>query len=207
MGTDGRRWEGKFEFKSKTNEFGFSDLPPRLERLPLHLYFRLPRCAGRAISSPMEIRSATPQDVPAVLPMVAAICALHESWDSAKYGFVEHPEQRYARWLPSRAGDPRAVFLVADAGDRLAGFLIGTIETEIPIYRLKEFGFIHDVWVEAEYRHEGVGRQLTMAAVGRFHELGMKQVRLDTAAVNEAARKLFQSCGFRPSTIEMLLEL
>jgi ribosomal protein S18 acetylase RimI-like enzyme len=159
------------------------------------------------MSSPMQIRPAVPGDVPAVLPMVAKICALHESWDPAKYGFVEHPERMYARWLPSRADDPRAVFLVADAGDRLAAFLIGTVETEIPIYRLKEFGFIHDLWVEEEYRHEGVGRQLVMAAVQRFHELGVKQMRLDTADANEAARKLFQSCGFRTSVVEMLMEL
>jgi ribosomal protein S18 acetylase RimI-like enzyme len=155
----------------------------------------------------MDIRPATPEDVPAVLPMVAKICALHEAWDPAKYGFLDHPEQRYARWLPSRANDPRAVFLVADAGERLAGFLIGTIENEIPIYRLKEFGFIHDLWVEEEYRHEGVGRQIVMAAVQRFHELGMKQIRLDTASANDAARKLFQSCGFRVSVIEMLMEM
>lgn len=30
----------------------------------------------------MLIRPATIADVPAVLPMVAKICALHESWDS-----------------------------------------------------------------------------------------------------------------------------
>ena len=35
----------------------------------------------------------------------------------------------------------------------LVGFLIATVEREIPIYRLHEFGFIHDLWVEPEYRN------------------------------------------------------
>jgi ribosomal protein S18 acetylase RimI-like enzyme len=156
----------------------------------------------------MEIRPAQVADVEGVLPMVAKICALHEAWDPAKYGFLPHPEERYRRWLGTRSGDERSVFLVADDGKgRLAGFLIGTVETEIPIYRLKEYGFIHDLWVEEEFRHEGIGRQLTMAAVERFAAMGVKQVRLDTAAANEPARKLFESCGFRPSAIEMLMEL
>src|SRR5947209_5612511 len=156
----------------------------------------------------MDIRPAVADDVPAVLPMVAQIAALHEQWDPAKYGFLPNPGERYRGWLTARATDPRAVFLVAEREPgKLVGFLIGTVEHEIPIYRLKEFGFVHDVWVEPDYRHEGVGRQLTMMAVERFRAIGVRQIRLDTAAANEAARALFAACGFRPSVTEMLLEL
>lgn len=155
----------------------------------------------------MDIRPATSSDIPAVLPMVAKICALHEAWDPAKYGFLPEPQERYRRWLGARASDPRSVFLVAEREGRLAGFLIGTIEEEIPIYRLKEFGFIHDLWVEEQYRHEGIARQMVMLAVEKFKSAGVHQVRLDTAAANDPARKLFASCGFRPSTTEMLMEL
>lgn len=161
----------------------------------------------------MLIRTATPDDVPAVLPMVAKICALHQSWDPAKYGFRDRPAEMYRRWMTTRADDPRSVFLVAQrpANDAqpsiLAGFIVGTVETEIPIYRLHEFGFLHDLWVEEAYRHEGVGRQLVMRAIEQFARIGVPQVRLDTAAVNEPARGLFRACGFRIDTMEMLLEL
>lgn len=161
----------------------------------------------------MDIRPATPADVPHVLPMVAAIASLHESWDPAKYGYIPNVAERYRNWLTARATDDRAVFLVAErppsAGEpaKLVGFLIATIEAEIPIYRVKSFGFIHDLWVDPEYRHEGLARQMTMLAIERFRALGADQVRLDTAAPNDAARNLFAQCGFRPSTTEMLLEL
>ena len=161
----------------------------------------------------MEIRPATIADVPALLPMVAAIAALHEGWDAAKYGYLPKPEERYRGWLTGRATDARSVFLVAEraaAGEQTAGvvgFLVGTVEKEIPIYRLTEYGFIHDVWVEAAYRHEGLGRQLVMLAVEKFREMGVAQIRLDTAAPNDAARAMFAHCGFRVSTIEMICEL
>ncbi|WP_250122243.1 GNAT family N-acetyltransferase [Chroococcidiopsis sp. CCMEE 29] len=158
----------------------------------------------------MLIRPATPADVPAVLPMVAAVCALHESWDAAKYGFLPNPAQRYERWLIAQATNDRSVFLVAEDDVELGGlvaFLIATIEREIPIYRLKEFGFIQDLWVEPEYRHAGIARQMVRLTVERFKQMGVKQIRLDTAAANDAARRLFSACGFRPSTIEMLIEL
>jgi ribosomal protein S18 acetylase RimI-like enzyme len=159
----------------------------------------------------MDIRPATPQDVPAVLPMVAKVCAFHESLDPAKYAFRDDPARMYHDWLVARSTDRRSVFLVADAGRggeaKLVAFLVGTVEREIPIYRLKEFGFIHDLWVEEKYRNEGIARQMVTLAVERFGEMGVRQVRLDTAAANEPARNLFAACGFRPSITEMLLEL
>jgi ribosomal protein S18 acetylase RimI-like enzyme len=155
----------------------------------------------------MNIRPASVADIPAILPMVARICALHEAWDPAKYGFLPNPQDRYRRWLTARVGDERSVFLVVEREDRLIAFLIGDVEEEIPIYRVKEFGFIHDLWVEEEYRHEGIARQMVMLAIERFKSAGVQQIRLDTAAENEPARKLFASCGFRLSTMEMLLEM
>ena len=55
----------------------------------------------------MTIRPATVVDVPAVLPMVAKICAFHEQLDPAKYPFRPNPADMYAKWLPARATDPR----------------------------------------------------------------------------------------------------
>jgi GNAT superfamily N-acetyltransferase len=155
----------------------------------------------------MDIRPATSDDVTAVSPMVAKVAALHESWDPAKFGYKPHPELMYRGWLTARSTDPRSVFLVADRDGKLVGFLIATVEQEIPIYRLAEYGFVHDIWVEPDYRNEGIARQLVMLAIEKFRAMGVSQVRGDTAAVNEPARNLLKSCGMRPSTIEMLIEI
>jgi ribosomal protein S18 acetylase RimI-like enzyme len=161
----------------------------------------------------MTIRPATVADVPAVLPMVQKLATLHQRWDPARYDYKPNTAEMYRKWLAARAEDPHSVFLVADH-DRLlsdvpflVGFLVGTIEKPIPIYRIDRFGFIHDLWVEEDYRHEGLGRQMTMLAMEKFRDLGVKQVRLETAAANEPARKLFASCGFRTASAEMLAEM
>ncbi len=156
----------------------------------------------------VTIRPARLEDVPAVLPMVGRTCALHESLDPAKYGFLPEPQRRYERWLAERTTDPSGVFLVAQAEDgRLVGFLVGASEREIPIYRTQAYGFFHDLWVEPAYRRAGVARQLVMQGVQRFAQLGLSQVRLDVSVRNEPALRLFESCGFRPAVVEMLVEL
>lgn len=155
----------------------------------------------------MEIRSATTNDVRSVLPMVGRLIELHTKWDTAR--FETHPNvlAGYEHWLAARATDPSSVFLVAQQGESLVGFLIGTVEASIPIYRVAKFGFIHDLWVEPGYRNEGLASSMTLLALERFKSIGVTQVRLETAVQNDPARTLFVSCGFRTSTHEMLCEI
>ncbi|WAL59990.1 GNAT family N-acetyltransferase [Thermocoleostomius sinensis] len=159
----------------------------------------------------MIIRTATLTDIPSMLPLVAKTCAFHQALDPAKYGFLPNPEQRYMSWLDQLMKNSRHVCLVAEdsigSDPVLVALLIATVEREIPIYRVKEYGFIHDLWVEEAYRHRGVARQLIQRAIEHFRQVGVEQVRLDTAANNEIARKLFTTCGFRVSMVEMLIEL
>ncbi|MDX2213026.1 MAG: GNAT family N-acetyltransferase [Oculatellaceae cyanobacterium bins.114] len=160
----------------------------------------------------MLIRPATVDDIPAVLPMVTKICALHQEWDNAKYGFLPDPEQRYQPWLIAQTKEPKSVFMVAEDDTprhppQLVAFLIATTEAEIPIYQIQEYGFIHDLWVEPDYRHTGIGRLLVKRAIAQFNQMGVQQIRLDVAVANEGAKRLFQSCGFRFSISEMLIEL
>jgi ribosomal protein S18 acetylase RimI-like enzyme len=89
----------------------------------------------------------------------------------------------------------------------ILAFLLATVEREVPIYLIREYGFIHDLWVEDTHRQQGLARQLVQQAIAHFKQMGVEQVRLDTAAANETARKLFVACGFRVSVVEMLIEL
>ncbi|MCS7033836.1 MAG: GNAT family N-acetyltransferase [Phycisphaerae bacterium] len=159
----------------------------------------------------MNYRPATTADVPAVLTMVRQIAALHEQWDRERCGLKGDPTRSYDPWLRARCSDPESVFLVAETGPpgqtRLVAYLVGTVEKEIPIYWMPRCGWIHDLWVEEDFRHEGIGRQLTLLAIERFAALGVSQVRLQTASANDAGRRLFESCGFRECCREMLFSI
>lgn len=155
----------------------------------------------------MMLRTAQIADIPQLLPLIGKICALHQAWDPAKYGFCHQPEQRYESWLGKLVANPRHLCLVVEDQTQLISFLIATVEKEIPLYQLSEFAFVHDLWVEAAYRQRGVARQLVERTIAHFTDLGIAQIRLDTAIANESARALFLDCGFRPSTVELLIEL
>lgn len=157
--------------------------------------------------SAVVVREATVADVRAILPMVRAICAMHEKLDPSRYAMLPGVVSMYETWLPRRIADPKSVVLVGESGSRVVAFLVAEVESNIPIYRLKRFGFVHDVWVEPAARGAGIARALALRAVERFRAMGVKQIRLETAADNPGARALFTSCGFRTATIDMLIDL
>jgi ribosomal protein S18 acetylase RimI-like enzyme len=156
----------------------------------------------------MNIRAATIDDIPRVLPMVRAICSLHQLHDPERFAVRPDVLERYAAWLPARIKDAKSIFLVAESGTTtLAGFLVGTVEPEVPIFWVPECGWIHDLWVEPAFRRKGVAHSLTTRAAEHFRNLGIAQVRLHTAHFNDASRALFTQAGFRPCVVEMLLPL
>lgn len=154
----------------------------------------------------VQIRAANAGELTTVLSMVGKICAFHQKLDPSKFAVVEGFAEKYGHWLRQQINDPRSVFLVATAEGQLAAFLVGTIDRAVPIYRVSTYGYIRDLWVEEDYRRTGIGRKMVETAIARFTQLGVKQVRLEIAAGNRSAPGFFESCGFRRSAIEMLIE-
>jgi len=160
---------------------------------------------------PWHIRRALLSDVDALFPMLEKLCAMHKALEPARYDFLPHLRSLYDPWLKKIIVNPRHLVLVAETTDtqssQLVGFLLSSVEEEIPIYHVKEYGFIHDLWVEQDYRKHGMGRQLVEGAIAHYRQHNIPQVRLSTILDNEGARQLYASCGFRISTIDMLIEL
>ena len=62
---------------------------------------------------------------------------------------------------------------------------------------------LHDVFVSSGARRGGVGRALVDAMARALEALGAPRVVLSTMVGNEAAQRVFRSCGFRPTMMEM----
>jgi len=154
----------------------------------------------------IAIRAGAAGDVAGLTRMIEQSCAMHRQWDRAKFGFIGEAVPMYRRWLMQHADDASSVFVIAAANERLIAFAIGTTERAAPIFEPATYGFIRDFWVDADWRRYGVGREVLRALIDGFHAIDIGQIRLETAAVNDPARRFFSACGFRPSAVEMLSE-
>jgi ribosomal protein S18 acetylase RimI-like enzyme len=62
---------------------------------------------------------------------------------------------------------------------------------------------VEDVFVSADARGSGLGRELVTFAIERARERGCRRLELDTADDNAAAQGLYRSLGFRDNGIFM----
>jgi GNAT superfamily N-acetyltransferase len=154
------------------------------------------------------IRRAESRDTAQLGELGIALMQAHYAFDDRR--FLE-PNQAdaagYAHFLRSQLDDDESVVLVAEQRDRIVGYVYAAVEPLSWKDLRDECGYIHDLLVTDAARGRGAGDALLDAAIEWLRERGMPRVVLGTAAQNENARRLFARRGFRPTMIEMTLEL
>ncbi|MGD9587281.1 MAG: N-acetyltransferase family protein [Pyrinomonadaceae bacterium] len=104
-----------------------------------------------------------------------------------------------------RAEDARV--LVAELGSDIVGFAYLEFEERNYEELVAKGVWLHDIFVEPTSRSDGVGKALMEAAIAAAAEMGGDKLLLATAAKNLAGRDFFEHFGFRPTMIEMTLDL
>jgi ribosomal protein S18 acetylase RimI-like enzyme len=172
-------------------------------------------CRYNARMEPLAINisRAALADLPAVVDLCMSVEAQHEAYWPLRWKTRPGIREGYLRWLTKRLDEPRMLILAAkvtptpDAPPMVAGALLATIETEIPIYTYTEYAFIHDMAVAAEHRRRGIAKALLAHARDWTKQMGLNQLRLMVAQQNLEAQITFDHFGFRKTYQEMVLPL
>lgn len=65
------------------------------------------------------------------------------------------------------------------------------------------FGYIDELFVEEEFRGQGIGRALIAACEEAGRALRLKLIMIGVVAGNARARKTYEAAGFSPYTIDL----
>ena len=122
----------------------------------------------------MNIRSATPTDVPAILAIERS-CSTAAHWSEAEYRFVFDP-----------GATPRSLLIAEEFA--IVGFIV--VRTLGPEWE------IENVAVAAEHRGRGVGKALVLATFELAKSRHAESIFLEVRASNAAARALYSRAGF-----------
>jgi ribosomal protein S18 acetylase RimI-like enzyme len=156
----------------------------------------------------LSIRPARLDDAPALGRMGAALVRLHHSYDPERFMTPEEDlESGYRWWLSRELKREGAVVLVAEREGAVVGYAYATVEGRDWNALLDAHGELHDVWVDESVRGAGVGGLLVEELVRQLKAQGVPRVILMTASRNEAARRLFERLGWRPTMVEMTREV
>ncbi len=99
------------------------------------------------------------------------------------------PAYRFSRGAMKRfAEDPRARVVVAECGERMAGFAILHVEEEV--------GYVVTLDVAEEFRRQGVARTLMQTMEREAWDEGCVEMSLHVAPENEAAIRFYEREGY-----------
>ncbi|MCP4571794.1 MAG: GNAT family N-acetyltransferase [bacterium] len=147
----------------------------------------------------MQVRSALPEDIPAIVDLWVEFMDFHTTLDP---DFVRGQDS-VAHWTEYVTGLLDAAdhcVLVADDEDVLAGYIVA-IAKEIPPYRtIRKYGYLQEIGVARRFRRQGVGRRLVAAAEEWMRAQGVPHAEVRIYVNNDASQRLFRSAGFAPHT-------
>ncbi len=143
--------------------------------------------------STITIRTARPEDAPAILEHVRPIFAEGEFVLSTPDDF-RMTEEKETAWLQANRDDPGNLVIVAEYDGRIIGMLNFHSEERKRVRHHGELGMsVHKAW-----RDKGVGRALlqTLLAWAEQHPV-LEKVCLQVFATNTRAIALYTSLGFK----------
>lgn len=131
-----------------------------------------------------EVRRAGPSDLDAICGVYDRVVS-EERWLGTEpgYDFGERRD-RWKRQLEENANG----WFVAVSGGNVAG--------AISMHGHEEFGLTLGMFVDAPFRGKGAGRALLQAAIDWARSQGEPHLSLLVFSHNEAAIRLYESCGF-----------
>lgn len=89
---------------------------------------------------------------------------------------------------------PTSVFLVAEAGARIAGYVVGDVVDGT-------VGYIVTIAVDPVNQGQGLGRALLNVAMQHLGDLGARLIRLHVNVSNYTALRLYHSSGFHSVSV------
>ncbi len=142
----------------------------------------------------MEIRSATQQDLSAIVALIAK-----DKLGQLREDFRDPLPKKYYDAYENIFGDPNQELMVMETK---SGQIIGTLQLSFIQYLTYQGGIraqIEAVRVHEDYRGQGIGQQLFQWAIQRAKEKKAHLVQLTTDKKRPEALKFYENLGFTAS--------
>lgn len=153
----------------------------------------------------VEYRQAKPSDLKALLPLVEAYA--REQQQQTPINALTENFMEFARSGIAQAVEhPAACVMVAEdavAGKiRMAGYAVGMAQEPPPIFEQEMYTFISDLYVDPDYRRQGIATSLIERVRGWGWVKGINRLSL-VLAPGSPGMRLYERLGFKPIQVMM----
>jgi ribosomal protein S18 acetylase RimI-like enzyme len=142
-----------------------------------------------------RVRGANRRDLPSLVSLWQEMMDFHRSYD-ARFRFSPNAPREVERHLLETLRSRAARILVAEAEQRIIGYIVGEAHARRPIYPVGTYGFISDICVSSAWRRRGVGSALVRALESWFAVQKVTSIELFAAALNPHSIAFWRAMGY-----------
>lgn len=155
----------------------------------------------------LKTRRAERSDIAALSRFGVELARLHCSFDSQRFTVAEPQDSMFEEFFAEQIERREAVLLIAEQDGKTVGYAFVRMEPPSLEDLRGSAAWLHDIFVDPTARVQGVGSHLMKASLEAARSLGSDSLMLSVAPQNDRARRLFEQFGFRPTMVEMRVEL
>lgn len=154
----------------------------------------------------LTVRRARPGDEGSIAGFLLKLVEQHVEYDPKRFSKFVTIEGAAAFYASRIAAQDARVF-VLESYEQPVGFAYLEFEERNYEELIENAVWLHDIFVEADFRSSGAGRTLMDAVIAAAREMDGRKLVLATAVRNENAQRFFEGLGFRMTMVEMTLDL
>ena len=155
-----------------------------------------------------RIRNATSQDVDLAVDFFNKLQKYHQELNPAMWTLNPDANETFRKhFLKELKSEAHFARLAFDSNDIVAGILLAEIQQNIPIVKPSQFGYITDLFVDQNYRRQGLAEQLLEDISKIFRAHNISEIRLQVDAKNLQGLSFYQKHDFEIITHKMQLKL
>lgn len=150
----------------------------------------------------IEIRKALETEISILLSFEKGIIEAERPLDDTlKEGEIHYYD------LIELIKDKNAEVLVAVIDNEIVGSGYAKILTGKPYHKHSEYAYLGFMYVKPAFRGQGINQKILHGLIDWAKNQNLKEVRLEVYDENKIAKKAYLKAGFKPSLLEMRMEI
>ena len=158
------------------------------------------------------IKNAKKKDILCIVKLQKGLAKYHEKTASTKddkfyEGKNKNASLLFRKFLQEHINNKKSLVLIAHDNKKPIAYCLSFIKEDVPIFKVREYGYISDLYVEEEYRRQGLGKKFINLSKKFFKNKKIKFIQLAVRSHNQKAINLYRKAGFKDHHITMRMRI
>ncbi|MFA5021802.1 MAG: GNAT family N-acetyltransferase [Patescibacteria group bacterium] len=154
----------------------------------------------------VSIRKAKVKDLDLVSAMAVNLLKYHSQFDTY-YRPAKNAKGAYHKLFRSAIFSRRKILLVAEIDSEIIGFVMALVRRKPPVFAIKDYGFITDIFIVNEYRNQGIAGLFLQELFKWFKKNRIKNIELLAHVKNDIGQKFWSKYKFKDFLVSKRIKI